>query len=113
MLDQLMGTCYLIQGQSRRCRVPANSPQCLAESASGFDLCFGWHIVAADEEDSCVYKHKLPDRNFRCRRIGGIRRNGPALCQQLRISLDVRSESDFYDVMKSIEGKTEELRSNL
>jgi hypothetical protein len=47
-------------------------------------------------------RRKLPDGNFRRRCIGGVSRNGAALCQHLRIGLDVRFESDLNDVMNSI-----------
>src|ERR1700751_345020 len=103
MLDQLMGARYLSQGQNFR-NVESLPPclECLIDVASRFGLCVRWHIVAADEEDSGFHKHKLPDRNFRCRHIRGVSRYRTALCQHFRIGLDVRSESDLYDMMNSI-----------
>ena len=78
---------------------PASSA--LVDVASRFDLCFGWHIVAADEEESGVHKYKLPDRSFRHRSVGRVSRDGTTLRQNLGVRLDVRSESDFDDVMNS------------
>src|SRR5713226_2454983 len=98
-----MSARYLSQGNNfGNVESPPSRLKCLIDVAGGFGLCLGWHIVAADKEDSGVHKDKLPDRNFRRRRIGGVSRYGTALCQHLRVSLDVRSESDFYDVMNSI-----------
>jgi hypothetical protein len=103
MLDQLMGACYSSQGHNfRDVESRPAGPKCLIDVASRFSLCVRWHIVATDEEDSGVHKHKLPDRNFRCWHIRGVSRNRTALCQHFRIGLDVRSESDLYDVMNSI-----------
>jgi hypothetical protein len=103
MLDQLMGAGYFSQGNDFRDFEPLPSHlKCLVETASGVDLCLGRHIVAADKEDSGVHKDKLPDRNFRFRHIRGVRCNGTALSQHLRIGLDICSESDLYNVMNSI-----------
>jgi hypothetical protein len=98
-----------LRAQFLRCRAPRPSRlKCLIGSASGFRLCLSWYIVAADEEDSGIHRDKLPDRSFRCRHIGGISRNGTTLRQYLRIGLDVRTESDFNDVVDSIGSQSPE-----
>ena len=74
----------------------------LVDVASRVDLRFGWHIIAAYEEESGVHKDKLPDRSFRHRRVGSVSRDGTSLRQHFRISLDVRPESDFHNVIDSI-----------
>lgn len=74
-----------------------------------FDLCFRWHIVAADKKESGVHENKLPDRSLRYWNIGGISRNGTTLCQHFRIRLNVRSESDLNDVMNAIGGQSPDL----
>src|ERR1700745_162322 len=103
VLDQFMGACYLIQGYDLGNveSLPA-SLKCLVDVASRIDLCLGWHIVATDEEESGVHKYKLPDRSFWHRRVGSVSRDRAALCQQFRVSFDVRSESNLYEVMDSI-----------
>lgn len=51
MLDQLMGACYPIQRDNFGDveSLPSRF-KCLVDVASRFDLCLGWHIVAAYEE---------------------------------------------------------------
>ena len=103
MFYQLMGACNLIQ-RDNLCDVES-PPACfkrLIDVASRLDLCFRWHIVAADEEESGVHKYKLPNRSLRRWRVGRIGRNGTTLRQNLGVRLDVRPESDFDDVMNSI-----------
>src|SRR5215472_950924 len=102
-----MCTCYLIQRHNFRDieALPSGFKR-LVEGTSGFDLSFGWHVVATDEKESDVHKDELPHRNFRRRCIRGISRNGTALCQHFRVGLDVRSKSNLYDVMNSIWGRS-------
>src|SRR5215469_6715082 len=98
-----MGACDLIQGYNLA--DVESLPSCLerlVDVASRLDLCLGWHIVAADEEESGVHKDKLPDRNLRHWGIRGIGRYGTALRQYLRIGLDIRSESHFDYVMNCV-----------
>lgn len=103
MFYQLMGACNLIQ-RDNLCDVESLPPSLkgLVDVASRFDLSFRWHIVATDEEESGVHKYKLPNRSLRRWRVGRIGRNGTTLPQNLSIRLDVRTESDFDDVMNSI-----------
>jgi hypothetical protein len=98
-----MGACNLIQ-RDNLCDVESLPPSLkrVVDVASRFDLCFRWHIVAADEEESCVHKYKLPDRSLRRWRVGRISRNGTTLRQNLGVRLDVRPKSDFHDVMNAI-----------
>src|SRR5579864_436186 len=103
MLDQLMGACYLIERNDLGDVQPLPPRlKCPIDVASRVDLCLGWHIVATDEEESGVHKYKLPDRSFRHRRVGSVGRDGTSLRQHFRISLDVRPESDFHNVIDSI-----------
>src|SRR5215469_18951118 len=98
-----MGACDLIQGYNLA--DVESLPSCLerlVDVASRLDLCLGWHIVAADEEESGVHKDKLPDRNLRHWGISGIGRDGTALRQHFRIGLDVGSKRDFHNVIDSI-----------
>jgi pimeloyl-ACP methyl ester carboxylesterase len=55
MFYHLMGACNLIQ-RDNLCDVESLPPSLkrLVDVASRFDLCFRWHIVAADEEESGV-----------------------------------------------------------
>jgi Domain of unknown function (DUF1905) len=102
-LDQLMGARYLIRGDNLGdVKPPPSRLKCLINSASGFNLCLGWHIVAADKEDSGVHKDELPEWNFRRRRVGGIGRYGTALRQYRSIGIDVRGERHFNYVMNSV-----------
>src|SRR5580658_2975901 len=103
MFYQLMGASNLIQRDNLR-NVESLPPSLkrLVDVASRFDLCFRWHIVAADEEEPGVHKHKLPNGSLRRWRVGRIGRNGTTLRQHLGVRLDVRSESDFDYVMNSI-----------
>src|ERR1700739_4570841 len=98
-----MGVCDLIQ-RDNLCDVESlpTSLKCLVDVASRVDLCLRWHIVTADEEESGVHKYKLPDRSLRHRRVGSVSRNGTSLRQHFRVSLDVRPESDFHNVIDSI-----------
>jgi hypothetical protein len=41
----------------------------------------------ADEKESGVHEDKLPDRDFRCRRVGPMSRDGTALRQYCRIGI--------------------------
>src|SRR5215471_568914 len=98
-----MGVCDLIQWYNLA--DVESLPSCLkrlVNVASRLDLCLGWHIVAADEEEPGVHKDKLPDRNLRHWSIRGIGRDGTALCQHLSVHLNVGSESNFYDVIHTI-----------
>ena len=73
MFDQFMRVCYLIQGDNLgNVESLPSCLKCLIETVSGFHLCLRRNIVAVDKEDSCVYKHKLPERNLRRRSIGGV-----------------------------------------
>src|SRR5260370_14860620 len=98
-----MGVCYLIQRnnlsnvESRPSRFKR-----LIDVASRLSLCLSRNIIATDKEDSGVDKYKLPERNRWRRSIGSVCRDGTALRQYLHVSLDVRSESDFNDVMEPI-----------
>src|ERR1700739_4801754 len=74
----------------------------MIDVASNFDLCIGWHIVAANEEESRVDKDKFPDRNLRHWGTHGIGCDGTGLRQHFGIALDVRSESDLHNVIDSI-----------
>jgi hypothetical protein len=47
-------------------------------------------------------QNELPDRSLRHWGIRGVGCDGAALCQDFRIGLDIRSKSDFDDVMNSI-----------
>src|SRR5215472_619483 len=103
MLDQFMGVCNLIQGYDLG--DVESLPSCLkslVNIASRLDLCLGWHVVAAHEEQSGVYEDKLPHRSLRHWGIGSVGRNGTTLCQDFRIGLNVSSEGDLYDVVYSI-----------
>src|SRR5215472_8466888 len=80
MLDQFMGACDLIERNDLGDveSLPA-SLKCPIDVASRLDLCLGWHIVAADEEESGVYKDELPNRSLRDWGICGIGRDGTTL----------------------------------
>src|SRR5277367_2626067 len=103
MFDQLMGACYLIQGNDF-CDVESlpSCPKGLIDVARRFDLRLGWHIVTPDEKEPCVHENELPDRSLRHRGIRRVGRDGTALRQDFRISLDIRSESHLDYVMNSI-----------
>jgi hypothetical protein len=103
MLDQFVGTCDLIQWQNL-CNVESlpTRLKSFIDVVSRFDLCLGWHIVTAHEEESGVHEDKLPDWSLWQWDIGGISRDRTALCQHLRIGLDVSSKSDLYDVMNAL-----------
>jgi hypothetical protein len=110
-----MGACDLIQGYSlvqgynlADVKSLPTCLKCLIDVASGFDLCFGWHIITADEQESGIHKHKLPDRNLQhwgIRCIVAKVAMEPPCAKTFRIGLDIRSESHFDYVMNSIESQ--------
>jgi hypothetical protein len=90
MLGQLVGACYLIQGENLgNIKPPPSRREHPIDSASRIQLCLSRNVITADEEESGVHEDKLPDRNPRRRSIGGVGRIGSALCQYLRIRSDL------------------------
>ena len=98
-----MGACNLIQWHDLRDveSLPARL-KCPIDVASRFDLCFDWHIIAADEEKSGFHENKLPNRNLRHWGIRSVGCDGTALCQYLRVGLDVSPERNLHHVMNSV-----------
>ena len=82
---------------------PPSCLKCLIDGTSCIQLSLNRDIVAADKIDSGVHKNKLPEGSLRRRSIGGISRNGSTLRQYVRIRSNVRTKSNFYDVMDPVD----------
>ena len=103
MFDEFVRFCNVVQleafgnGKARPPRL-----QGAVDRAASFNLRLSRNVVTANEEEFRVHEDELPDSNLHHRGICGVGRNRPALPQQLNVSLDVRAECHFDDVIDAV-----------
>src|SRR5215472_9108950 len=103
MLDELVSLCDVVKREPLRDvkALPAGFESAI-DVLSGFTLRLGRSIITADEKQSGVDKHQLPNRDFRAGSIRGVGCDRTALRKHFNVSLDVGSESYFDDVIDAI-----------